>query len=125
MTILVDSMSYEGFYSKAHILKDLGQFDEALAAVEQTARLVKKSMELIRDELNELQVQEESIVFDGCFNVHDPGKTNWIETQRSELQSNLDYLEEAKAHVTRLEREISDDKSKLMTDINDVNCSKL
>ena len=27
MSILVDSTSYEGYYSKAHILKDLGQVE--------------------------------------------------------------------------------------------------
>lgn len=116
MSILVDSTSYEGYYSKAHILKDIGQFDDSLLAIEQTTRLVERSIDIVKNELSELQTQEESIVFDGCFSMHDPGRSNWIEAQRIELINNLDYLEEAKKHIFKLRNEIIDDKLSKLTE---------
>ena len=110
MTILVDSTSYEGYYSKAHILKDLEQFDDALAAIEQTDRLVQKSIDLVEDELSELRSQEESIVLDGCFDQHLPGRSSWIESQQIELKSSLEYLADAQKHTFKLRDEILQDK---------------
>lgn len=86
------------------------EIDESLTAIDQTSRLVDKSIELIKGELSDLQHQEESTVFDGCFNMHDPGRSCWIEASRSELVNNLDYLEEAKKHISRLKGEIMENK---------------
>jgi hypothetical protein len=70
---------------------------------------VNKSIELIKAELSDLDVQEESLVFDGCFNMHDPNKSSWIEATRIELNNNLAYLNEAKRHILRLRNEIIND----------------
>lgn len=85
-----------------------------MAAIDQTERLVNKSMETINGELAELENQEESIVFDGCFNMHDPNRSGWIEAARLELGQNLDYLGEAKKHIARLRSEITDDDKRLL-----------
>lgn len=71
---------------------------------------MSKSIEAIKEELIQLDVQEESLVFDGCFNMHDPNKSSWIEATRLELNSNLDYLTEAKRHILRLRGEIVNDE---------------
>lgn len=81
--------------------------------IEQTARLVEKSVEVIRNDLSDLQQQEESIIFDGCFDMRDPNRSRWIQDTQSELLANLDYLEEAKKHIARLRDEILHDKSLL------------
>jgi hypothetical protein len=80
--------------------------DDAILTIDQTERLVSKSIEVIKEELSQLDIQEESLVFDGCFNVHDPNKSSWIEATRLELNNNLDYLTEARRHIFRLRGEI-------------------
>ena len=67
---------------------------------------MSKSLELIKSQLSELDIQEESLVFDGFFSVHNPNKLNWIEATRAELNNNLDYLTEAERHIARLRAEI-------------------
>ena len=84
----------------------ISEKEDALSTIDQTQRLVSKSIEAIKSELNQLDTQEESLVFDGCFNMHDPNKSNWIEATRIELNNNLDYLSEAKRHILRLRGEI-------------------
>lgn len=118
MAILIDSTSYEGFYSKAHILKDLKEFDDSLLAIEQTVRLVDKSIESIELELKQLQKQEESLIFEKCFNIlNDSKQTNdWIEGTRLELYNNLNYMQEAKKYISKLKDEILEDKLKLNID---------
>lgn len=79
-------------------------------AIDQTARLVDKSIESIKRRLTELQSQEESMILDVCFNVPEPGRSHWIEANRAELLGNLEYLEGAKRHISRLRDEIMGDK---------------
>ena len=62
-------------------------------------------------QLAELQIEEESIVFDAWFNMHNPMRANLIQAQRIELNINLDHLQEAQKYVSKLRTEIVDAKA--------------
>lgn len=92
------------------ILSFGSELDDSLKAIDQTSRLVEKSIESLNKELEALLQQEEAMIFDGCFDLLDKRKPSWFGKARSDLSSNLDYLEEAKKFITRLKAEIMNDK---------------
>lgn len=84
--------------------------DDALIAIDQTNRLVNKSIDHSKYALTKLQNQEESIIFEKCFQIYQPNKAFQIESKRLELNDTLEYLEEAKKHISRLRQDILEDK---------------
>lgn len=110
LAILIDSSAYEGFYSKAHILKDLKEYDDSLLITEQTNNLIEKSIQTIELELKDLHQLQEG--FNSQCNQAIPLSyvTNNLESAKLELLSNLNYLIEAKRYILKLKDEIREEK---------------
>lgn len=80
-----------------------------MLVIEQTFRLVDKSIESIEFELDDLYRRRDSMILFSSAESQ-LQQMNYIESSKSELISNLNYLNEAKKYVSKLKEEIVADK---------------
>ena len=66
----------------------------------------------MKNELNNLQLEEEALIFDRRFDMQNREQSLLLEAKRIELLNNLDYFEEAKQHIAKLWTEIMNEKLK-------------
>lgn len=81
----------------------ISEFETALVTINQSLRIVDRSIETTTNELKNLELQGESILFDGSLNRLD---AQLIEYSIAELEGTIQYLKESKNHINRLEADI-------------------
>lgn len=84
----------------------ISDFENAFATIDQSSRLVDRSIEQARERRKSLELKEETMVFGGCFNMRDTHTdTQLIESYIQELNNTIEYLKEAKNFINRLRQE--------------------
>lgn len=88
-------------------LRDL---NNALATIDQSSRLVDRSIEQAKNQRKQLEAREESIILGACFNMRESkADARYIDSSIVELTSTIEYLEEARNYIGKLRSDIEAD----------------
>lgn len=106
------------FHKKQPFCDHVRDIDDSLLTIDQTARLIEKTIENSNIELKFTDQQEESLIMDNTFwsdldRESCRNQSALLAKNRAELRGNLDYLLEARKYVAKLRQDILDDKFEL------------